>query len=264
MTDELTDALRDALAGGPPVAPLSPDPVERRRALAVLQPELPVTEPDAAAVLITSGSSGTPSRWCCPGRRSAPRSRRPMIGSAGRATGSWRCRATTWPDSWCRPGPCWPAPGLRPVRADLADLAGVATGRTVVATSPWFRPSWPGPARTPTCGPRSARFDAVLVGGGAADDALVARARAAGIRLVTTYGMTETCGGCVYDGRPLDGVTRRAGRGRGRIMIGGPMLFSGYRLQPDLTAEQPGRRPAAHCRPRPLASRAARGAGPAG
>ncbi len=47
--------------------------------------------------------------------------------------------------------------------------------------------------------------------------------------------MAETCGGCVYDGRPLDGV-RVVLADDGRIMIGGPVLSSGYRLRPDLTA----------------------------
>ena len=48
------------------------------------------------------------------------------------------------------------------------------------------------------------------------------------VRVVTTYGMTETCGGCVYDGVPLDGV-RAEVRDDGRIWITGPVLFSGYR-----------------------------------
>ena len=47
--------------------------------------------------------------------------------------------------------------------------------------------------------------------------------------------MSETCGGCVYDGLPLDGVSVTAGDD-GRIRISGPVLFSGYRLRPDLTA----------------------------
>jgi O-succinylbenzoic acid--CoA ligase len=46
--------------------------------------------------------------------------------------------------------------------------------------------------------------------------------------VVTTYGMTETCGGCVYDGLPLDGVRVAAGPD-GRIRIAGPVLFTGYR-----------------------------------
>jgi o-succinylbenzoate---CoA ligase len=78
-------------------------------------------------------------------------------------------------------------------------------------------------------------FRAILVGGAAAPAGLLAGARAAGARVVTTYGMSETCGGCVYDGVPLDGVSVRTGVG-GRIRIGGPVVFSGYRNRPDLTA----------------------------
>ena len=77
--------------------------------------------------------------------------------------------------------------------------------------------------------------DAVLLGGAAVDPALLARARQAGIRVVTTYGMSETGGGCVYDGRPLDGVELSIqnpdAEGAGRILISGPVLAEGY-LQP--------------------------------
>jgi O-succinylbenzoic acid--CoA ligase len=52
-----------------------------------------------------------------------------------------------------------------------------------------------------------AAFDGVLLGGAAATASLLRRAEDAGVRVVTTYGMSETCGGCVYDGVPLDGVT---------------------------------------------------------
>ncbi len=60
-------------------------------------------------------------------------------------------------------------------------------------------------------------------------------AAAAGARVVTTYGMSETCGGCVYDGVPLDGVAFRIGGG-GLIELSGRVLFSGYRLDPAATA----------------------------
>ncbi len=79
-----------------------------------------------------------------------------------------------------------------------------------------------------------AGFDAVLVGGAATSFSLLDQARAAGIRAITTYGMTETCGGCVYDGVPLRGVRVEAGR---PIRIGGAVLARGYRRRPDLTAE---------------------------
>jgi o-succinylbenzoate---CoA ligase len=88
-------------------------------------------------------------------------------------------------------------------------------------------------------------FDAVLVGGAAMPPALLAEARAAGVAVVTTYGMSETAGGCVYDGVPLDGARVRldsgsAGSGTdmtGRISLAGPMLASGYLGQPEATAE---------------------------
>jgi o-succinylbenzoate---CoA ligase len=113
-----------------------------------------------------------------------------------------------------------------------------------------------------------AGFRSVLLGGAAAPADLLDAARAARIPVVTSYGMTETCGGCVYDGIALDGVRVEIGavsprgddavRGddppgspahggaarppvppwpprppleprSGQIWIGGPVLFSGYR-----------------------------------
>ncbi|NTW41994.1 MAG: AMP-binding protein [Cellulomonadaceae bacterium] len=70
------------------------------------------------------------------------------------------------------------------------------------------------------------RFDAVLVGGAATSSTLLTAARALGLAVVTTYGMTETCGGCVYDGVPLDGV--RVALDDGVVRIAGPVLAHGY------------------------------------
>ncbi len=83
-----------------------------------------------------------------------------------------------------------------------------------------------------------AGFSSVLLGGAAAPAGLLAAARAAGIPVVTTYGMTETCGGCVYDGVPLNGVRVKIGDDE-RIWIGGPVLFSGYRPGGDGGAGSP-------------------------
>jgi o-succinylbenzoate---CoA ligase len=47
------------------------------------------------------------------------------------------------------------------------------------------------------------------------------------VRVVATYGMAETCGGCVYDGLPLDGVGL-ALASDGRVRLTGPVLFDGY------------------------------------
>jgi o-succinylbenzoate---CoA ligase len=80
-----------------------------------------------------------------------------------------------------------------------------------------------------------ARYKSVLVGGAAAAAAAIDQARAAGINVVTTYGMSETCGGCVYDGIPLDGVKVRTGED-GRLRIAGPVLMNRYHRRPDLTA----------------------------
>lgn len=73
-----------------------------------------------------------------------------------------------------------------------------------------------------------ARLDTVLIGGAAADAQLLEQAKAAGIRVVTTYGMSETCGGCVYDGQPLPGVSMDVDQATGAIWLSGPMLATGY------------------------------------
>ncbi|OMG34519.1 AMP-binding protein [Actinomyces naeslundii] len=89
--------------------------------------------------------------------------------------------------------------------------------------------------RDPAASRALSTADAVLLGGAAADPALLARARGSGITVVTTYGMSETGGGCVYDGRPLDGVALSIrdpdADGIGRVLVSGPVLAEGY-LQP--------------------------------
>ncbi len=75
-------------------------------------------------------------------------------------------------------------------------------------------------------------LDAVLVGGAAVPAALLDRARDAGVTVVRTYGMTETCGGCVYDGVPLPGVDV-AITTDGHVRIAGPVLFDGYLDDPN-------------------------------
>lgn len=77
---------------------------------------------------------------------------------------------------------------------------------------------------------------AVLVGGAASESKLLEAAKSAGINCITTYGMTETCGGCVYDGTPLEGVQIKIAD---TIQIKGPMLakvplIDGYFVTQDL------------------------------
>ncbi|QQD75372.1 AMP-binding protein [Curtobacterium sp. YC1] len=79
-----------------------------------------------------------------------------------------------------------------------------------------------------------ARFDAVLVGGQATPAPLRQRAADAGVRIVTTYGASETSGGCVYDGTPFGTV--RTALVDGELQLAGPMLAEGYLGDDDRTA----------------------------
>ena len=74
------------------------------------------------------------------------------------------------------------------------------------------------------------RLSAVLVGGSGVVPQLKERARERGIRLVETYGMTETAGGCVYDGAALPGVSVRTvdWEGMSRVAVAGSVLFTRY------------------------------------
>jgi O-succinylbenzoic acid--CoA ligase len=96
------------------------------------------------------------------------------------------------------------------------------------------------------------RFRAILVGGAPLHDDLRERARDAGARIVGTYGLTETCGGIVYDALPLPGVQVRVAPGGtderndtalegdgtvGGIELRGPTLMRGYRFDRASTAD---------------------------
>ncbi|MGN7969370.1 AMP-binding protein [Microbacterium sp. 22296] len=69
-------------------------------------------------------------------------------------------------------------------------------------------------------------FEAILIGGQALAPSVSRRAEALGARIVRTYGSSETSGGCVYDGVPLDGVDMRVADGE--VLLSGPMLADGY------------------------------------
>jgi O-succinylbenzoic acid--CoA ligase len=83
-------------------------------------------------------------------------------------------------------------------------------------------------------------YEAVLLGGARTPPALLARLREHHVAAVTTYGMTETSGGMVYDGVPLDGVGVRVldpgSDGIGRLALTGPTLACGYLGDDELTA----------------------------
>ncbi|WP_236728379.1 o-succinylbenzoate--CoA ligase [Mycolicibacterium obuense] len=83
-----------------------------------------------------------------------------------------------------------------------------------------------------------ASLDAVLIGGGPMPAAVAEKAAAADVPVIRTYGMSETAGGCVYDGVPLSGVQVALDES-GRISLGGPTVALGYRnrIFPDPFAE---------------------------
>ncbi|KDA04943.1 O-succinylbenzoate--CoA ligase [Microbacterium sp. CH12i] len=76
-------------------------------------------------------------------------------------------------------------------------------------------------------------YTAILVGGQALPEPVRERAAELGARLVRTYGSSETSGGCVYDGTPLETVAARTVDGE--LWIAGPMIADGYLGDPELT-----------------------------
>lgn len=83
-------------------------------------------------------------------------------------------------------------------------------------------------------------YDLILSGAAATPQPLLQRLRDEGVKVAVSYGMSETCGGCVFDGMALDGVSISLGTKDdiepGRISISGPVIASGYRLRNDLDA----------------------------
>jgi O-succinylbenzoic acid--CoA ligase len=239
-------ALRDALAdSGPAVCPLPtglPEPA-LAALLAALRPakvitadgerpgDRPLPTRSGTAVLIaTSGSTGNPKIVELSAgalRHSAAASLRRLGAGPG---GRWLCCLPTSHVAGVQVLVRSLVAGTEPViheRFDPAAVAGCA-GCHIAVVPTQLR-------RLIDAGADLSRFPAILLGGAAAPAGLLMAARARGGRVVTTYGMSETCGGCVYDGVPLDGVSADVG-GDGRIMIAGPVLFDGYRLRPGLTA----------------------------
>jgi o-succinylbenzoate---CoA ligase len=233
---EVAESLAISLGGGNPIAPLPADPVAQARAITMLQPAQPVTEDDAAVVVATSGSTGAPKGVV-------------LSRAAIRASVAAMDDRLGGPGDWALALPVHYIAGLMvlarahlagaravPVRSDLSNLSQVA-GRLSQRRYISLVPAQLDKAlQRGDAAAALGSFSAVLVGGGPAGPGLVERAIAAGIRAVPTYGMSETCGGCVCDGEPLRGVAVELGE-EGRIMIRSSTLFAGYRLRPDLTAE---------------------------
>lgn len=83
-------------------------------------------------------------------------------------------------------------------------------------------------ARLVEAGADLSAFRSILVGGAHLTAELRSSAERAGARIVETYGMTESCGGVVYDGLPLPGTEVRIVP-EDEIQLRGPTLMRGYR-----------------------------------
>lgn len=81
------------------------------------------------------------------------------------------------------------------------------------------------------------KLHTILVGGAAFTPFLSDRAQAAGWHVVETYGMTETCGGCVYDGMPLVGT--QVSTVGDTVWITGTTLMEDYLEKPSPGEESP-------------------------
>lgn len=223
--DGSASAAIEALGAGSPLGPGEDDPAD-----------------PTALVIATSGSTGTPKGVLLPA-------------SALRASAEATHRHLGGPGTWLLTMPAHHVAGIQVLVRSL--IAG--TRPEAVETSGGFRPDGFAEAANraldaagrhytamvPTqlqrllddggSGLAALReFDAVLLGGAATPPALLRRARDAGVAVVTTYGMSETSGGCVYDGVPLDGVRVRIedGQDAGPVALSGPTLARGYRNRP--------------------------------
>jgi o-succinylbenzoate---CoA ligase len=248
----LLQLLSDALdgtpeGGGPAICPLSPD--LPRTALAGLldalrptvvetadgerrydgdAPFAPVAG-DTAVLIATSGSTGHPKIAQLSGaalRHSATAT----LSRVGAAPGDrWLCCLPTSHIAGLQVLVRSLVAGTAPVIHPYFDVAAVAAGAaahlSLVPTQ--LR-------RLVDADADLSAFRTILLGGAPAGEDLLAAARARGGRVITTYGMSETCGGCVYDGVPLDGVSVAIGADD-RIRLAGPVLFSGYRKRPAAT-----------------------------
>ncbi len=132
-------------------------------------------------------------------------------------TGGWRaCRSATSVGSRWSPAP-WQRERRLEVHPGFGAAAVAGRGRPSVLVS-----------LVPTAlGRVSAEsFHTVVLGGSAPPSGLASN-------VVTTYGMTETGSGVVYDGLPLDGVevaiATEGGGAAGEVRLRGPMLLRAYR-----------------------------------
>lgn len=242
----LLEALAAALDGGPAVLPLDPDAPApaRARLLTQLRPhalvdgngvhELPEPAPlsteHIAVVLATSGSAGTPKGVQLTADALLSSAKASLARLGAEPGQRWLCALPTHHIAGLQVLTRSLVAASTPQILSRFDVDAVAASDAdFVSLVPTTL------ARLLDAGADLSGFHAVLLGGARVPAALLERARSAGAAIVSTYGMTETAGGCVYDGLPLDGVAVALADG-GRIRLAGPMVASGYRLDSDATA----------------------------
>ncbi len=235
---------RGAARGGHPAAGPGRRPRQRELVTRHCAPGKPID--DAIAVVVsTSGTTGTPKGAQLSAAAltvGAPRdpspARRARTLAAGTAGPSHRGPAGPGPQ---RGGRHRSGGGERELRTGRAGCRGAALGpgrRYASLVSNQLDRALADPSATAAL----AELDAVLIGAVRCRPHCGTRPPPPGYRWCATYGMSETAGGCVYDGVPLDGVTNRIdGDAGGRIVLGGPVIASGYRnpVSPDPFAPNP-------------------------
>lgn len=220
---EAADAIRRCWDAAEAVLVLDPraPQAEVDRILERVQPASDVA-PEVAAMVVTSGTSGEPKAveltWAGLAASAAAVSAALDAGPGDR----WlACLPLHHAAGLAVLGRAW-AGGLPLTVLGGFDVATVASAEaTLVSLVPTML------RRLRTAGVDLGRFRRILLGGGPVQET--------GPNIVATYGMTETWGGVVHDGRPLDGVELALGES-GEIRIRAPMMMRGYRLDPERTA----------------------------
>jgi O-succinylbenzoic acid--CoA ligase len=125
------------------------------------------------------------------------------------------------------------ASGIEPVAAlgaSFDPLGFAVAAREMEAGVPHFTALVPAQLSQilafPQASSAAAGFERILLGGQSAPASLLDAAREAGLRVTTTYGSSETSGGCVYDGVPIGNTAVRINAGQ--VEITGAVLAEGY------------------------------------
>ena len=200
--------------------PRAPD-AEVDRILARVGPEAGV-EPDVAAVVVTSGTAGSP--------KAVELTWDGLAASAAAVSGALEVGPG---DRWLACLPLHHVAGLAVLgRAwstgtpvTVLGGFGVATVAAADATLVSLVPTMV--RRLRDADVDLGRFRRILLGGGPVPER--------GPNIVATYGLTETWGGIVHDGHPLAGVELSLGQGD-EILVRAPMVMKGYRGSPEETA----------------------------